>query len=290
MKNTPQFQRVKPRPDLNKIAGYKLRLYGRIATSFMRALPDFLIIGAAKAGTTSLYNYLIQHPEVAAPYRKEVRFFDRRFSKGINWYRGHFPLNAEMHGSQKKKITGESSPYYIYHPLVPERVHSSLPDVKLICLLRNPIDRAVSNYNHRIRLGIEDQSIQDAFEAETTSIAGEEQKIIGQNGYNSYNHYHFSYLSRGYYADQLKRWYEHFAKSDLMVIQSEKFYTDPESTFRKVTDHLGISNDYDIDFKPFNQGGGNYQNIDPSFRKTLEAHFDSRNAELYKLLGEEFDW
>jgi hypothetical protein len=290
LKNTPQFQRVKPKPDLDKIAGYKIRLYGRIATSFMRVLPDFLIIGAAKAGTTSLYNYLIQHPEVAAPYRKEVRFFDRRYSNGLSWYKAHFPLSSEMSCKPRRKITGESSPYYLYHPLVPERVFKDLPGVKLICLLRNPIDRAVSNYNHRIRLGIEDQPIEKAFEAEQARIEGEELKLISNEHYNSYNHYHFSYLSRGYYADQLKRWYKHFKKNDLLVIPSERFYNDPATEFRKVTDHLGIDRDFETDFKPFNQGGGEYHKLDPGFRSTLEAHFNPRNKELFGMLGEEFEW
>lgn len=290
MKNTPQFQRVKPKPDLEKIAGYKIRLYGRIATSFIRVLPDFLIIGAAKAGTTSLYNYLIQHPEVMAPYRKEVRFFDRRYSKGLGWYRGHFPLSSEMNTATGRKITGESSPYYMYHPLVPGRVSGALPGVKLICLLRNPIDRAVSNYNHRIRLGIEDQPIEKAFEEEASRIAGEEEKLLSDKDYNSYNHYHFSYLSRGYYAEQLKRWYEHFRKEDLLVIQSEKFYETPDVEFRKAARHLGIHDDFKAEFRPFNQGGGDYRNLDPGFRKTLESHFEAKNRELFNMLGQEFDW
>src|SRR5437868_6286833 len=118
----------------------------RATTNWMRLVPDFIIIGAQKGGTTSLYNYLITHPGIAPIYVKEPHFFDTSFSKGLVWYRSHFPTRLEKYYAQHFHkldfITGEASPYYLFHPLAPERVAKTLPHVKLILVLRNPVDRA----------------------------------------------------------------------------------------------------------------------------------------------------
>lgn len=102
-------------------------------------LPDFIIIGAQKCGTTSLFNYLSKHPDVSLPEEKEIHFFDKFYNKGINWYKKNF-LNDGM-------LTGEATPYYIYHPHVTVRISSCCPNAKLIVMLRNPIDRAYSNFS-----------------------------------------------------------------------------------------------------------------------------------------------
>src|SRR5579863_6754349 len=123
----------------------------RAASSRIRLLPDFMIIGTQKGGTTSLYNYLIDHPNISSIFKKEPHFFDFNFYKGVSWYRAHFPSLLEKYYSERvhgqKFITGEASPYYLYHPLVPQRIKETMPTAytKFIVLLRNPIDRAYSH-------------------------------------------------------------------------------------------------------------------------------------------------
>ena len=103
-----------------------------------RRLPDFLIIGAQKCGTSSMFAYLNQHPQMKLPDVKEIHFFDLNYSNGLDWYTSHFPPASLSH----RMVTGEASPYYLFHPHVPERVRLHCPDVKLVVMLRNPVDRA----------------------------------------------------------------------------------------------------------------------------------------------------
>ena len=125
----------------------------------IRLLPDFLISGAQRGGTTSLYNYLQAHPCFELPTTKELHFFDRKFHRGLAWYRAHFPTYLEKCFAQRIQgrafLTGEATPNYLFHPLVSRRVAEVLPRVKLIVLLRNPVDRAFSHYHHILDLGYE---------------------------------------------------------------------------------------------------------------------------------------
>src|SRR6187397_1377370 len=129
--------------------------WGR-ATSSLRALPDFLILGAQKAGTTALYSYLRRHPAIVGPSWKEVSFFDRHYARGEAWYRGNFPTRLRHALAERRAharaIAGEASPSYVFHPSAPERVAALVPDARLIALVRNPIDRALSHYHHEVAL------------------------------------------------------------------------------------------------------------------------------------------
>ncbi|MEJ2557594.1 MAG: sulfotransferase domain-containing protein, partial [Anaerolineae bacterium] len=127
----------------------------RLITRFMRVLPDFLIIGAQKCGTDSLFRYLGGHPCIKLASSKEAHYFDLKFDKGINWYRSHFPLIPYKYSVKRLRkqdlITGEATPYYLFHPHAPGRAAAIVPHVKLIVLLRNPADRAYSHYNHEVK-------------------------------------------------------------------------------------------------------------------------------------------
>jgi len=130
-------------------------------------LPDFIIIGVQRGGTTSLYKYMTKHPKIIPALKKEIHFFDNKFGKGLSWYESQFMQNPFFCLLKRKRksedtITGEASPYYIYHPHVPKRISKILPNVKLIAILRNPIERAFSHYNHEVRLGAEKLSFEDA--------------------------------------------------------------------------------------------------------------------------------
>jgi hypothetical protein len=120
----------------------------RKSTAFLRVLPNYLIIGAQKAGTSSLFNYLSMHPQVKNSYKKEVHYFDKNYDKPINWYKQYFPFKF---GVNDKTMIGEATPNYLYHPFVAGRIKKTIPDVKMIVLLRNPVERVISQYFQAVR-------------------------------------------------------------------------------------------------------------------------------------------
>jgi len=247
---------------------------------------DFIIIGAQRCGTTSLYNYLIAHPNISSALNKEVHFFDIKYNKGINWYWKQFPSVSEKVNSNEKSITGESTPYYLFHPLTAKRVFKHLPKIKLIVLLRNPADRAYSHYSHAVRMENESLSFDQAIKKEPERLKGEEEKIF-QGQYSS-NHQKLSYLSRGIYADQLERYLKLFKKEQMLILKSEEFFASPQQILNRVFSFLGISNFELSDFEKFNFG--NNPPLDEKTRNFLTEYFRSHNERLSKLLGSDFGW
>jgi hypothetical protein len=264
----------------------QVRARYRRLTSPLRGLPSVLIIGAQRAGTTSLFNYLIRHPDILAPLGKEVHYFDLHYARGLDWYRGCFPYRRQLrHGA----ITLDASPYYLAHPLVPERAARLFPDVKLIALLRNPIDRALSHHQHEVRHGHEKLSFAEAIEREPERLAGEEERLRREPDYYSFNHHRYSYTRRGLYLDQLLRWMHHFPRHQLLVLQSEWLFTEPEAATAAVHHFLGLRPHRLREYKPFYEG--NYaRELPEDLRKRLADYFAPHNAELYRWLGKEFDW
>src|SRR5258706_3897640 len=183
------------------------RLFYRISTSQLRLLPDFIIIGTQRGGTTSLYYYLTEHPCIAHALMKEVHFFDDHFREGLNWYRAQFPSSLQKYYTERIRkenfITGESSPYYLFYPPAPKRISEVVPQTRLIVLLRNPVDRAYSHHWLVTQEGKETLSFEEAIEHEEERLAGGREKILADEHYTSFNHRHFSYLARGIYLDQL---------------------------------------------------------------------------------------
>src|SRR5205823_10005526 len=180
----------------------------RATTNPLRLMPDFIIIGTMRGGTTSLYSYLTAHPYIGSAYMKEVHFFDVYYSKGLPWYRAQFPSSVQKYYAERVQkqsfITGEASPYYLFHPHAPKRIAKILPQVKLIVLLRNPVSRAYSHYYHEVTGGHEKLSFEEAIACEEERIGKEAEQLAQNEQYVSYKHRHFSYLARGIYVDQLK--------------------------------------------------------------------------------------
>lgn len=256
-------------------------------TSPLRFLPDFLLVGVMKGGTTSLFRYLAQHPDVLPPFRKEIKYFDCNYFEGAAWYRAHFPLRTKFRDGSK--LTGEATPYYIFHPTAHERIASTLPQAKIIIILRNPIDRAYSHYQHMVRVGREPLSFDDALAAEQERLTGEAEKIKADPRYPTYKHLQYSYLARGDYLPQIQRWYSVFSKEQILVLQSEDLYTKTAETMEKVQDFLGLAH-----WHPKKAYGvfkeGSYEPMKAETREKLAAHFNPRNEALYKYLGRNFGW
>lgn len=241
--------------------------------------PDFIIIGGQKCGTTSLYNYLIQHPEIVAAATKEVHFFDLQFDKGVEWYEAQFPENG---------ITGEASPYYIFHPLVPQRIYQLYPNVKLIALLRDPVARTISHYFHEVRLGFEELSLESAIASETTRLQGETEKILADGTYYSFNHQHYTYRSRSIYLDQLKHWQKYFPSEQLLILESEEFYKNPATTVNQVFEFLQLPPYQLAQYSIYNMG--DYPQVSETILHQLVDSFQPHNQQLAAYLGREFNW
>ena len=269
----------------------------RVATNRMRLMPDFLIIGTQRGGTTSLYNYLNECPRIAPATLKEVHFFDTNFQKGVAWYRAQFPLSLKKYpgGDRNKQalITGEASPYYLFHPHAPARVAQVVPSVKLIALLRNPVERAYSHYCFEVEMGHEKLSFEEALAQEEARTQEESARIIVDERYHSYNHQHYTYLARGIYADQLERWLKVFPKEQLLVIKSEDFYGDPTASIQQVLKFLDIrtiSRKRQRPYQQYNASGYTQPAIDQRLRKELVAYFKPHNKRLYQLINRDFGW
>lgn len=255
----------------------------RRLTSRARVLPDYLVIGAQKAGTTSLYYYLVDHPHVAAALEEEVHFFDLNYGRGLGWYRAHFPL-----GLGEGRIVGESTPYYLFHPHVPQRVRQVVPDAKLIVLLRNPVDRAYSHYQHSVRQGREPLSFEESIEVEEERIAPETRRLLADEGYNSFVHQHQSYLARGLYLDQLKAWRALFPEEQMLVLSAEEFRADTSAVFGEILRFLELP---PCDLKEYRRyNAWSYPKMEASTRRYLVDYFRPHNEKLYEYLSRSFDW
>ena len=257
--------------------------YGR-ATAGARPLPDFLIIGAQKAGTTALYAYLRGHPAITGPSWKEVSYFDRHYARGEAWYRGNFPNVVRARG----KLVGEASPSYIFHPLGPERVKALVPEARLVALVRNPVDRALSHYHHEVALGREPLRFEDAIDAEEERLRGEEKRLAAEPGYFSQAWWSHAYKARGRYAEQLERWLELFPREQLLILPSEDLDTDPEWTHAQVLEFLGAT-PHRLDSYP-RVYERQYEAMDAETRERLAAEFEAPNRRLYELLGRDLGW
>ncbi len=265
----------------------------RKSTNPFRMLPDFLVIGAQKGGTTSLYNYLIEHPGIVPAYTKEVHFFDKNFYKGLAWYRANFPTYLEKYYLERfhkqKCLTGEATPYYLFHPHAPYRVAKILPKAKFIVLLRNPIDRAYSQYAHQARQGYETLSFEDALVEEEKRTANERENLLKDERYFSFNDKHYTYLARGKYIDQLQVWMELFPREQFLILRSEDFYGYPASTLKETFKFLDLPIvELQKEYKPYNNG--TYSKMEPATRKHLIEYFEPYNARLSEYLGINFDW
>jgi hypothetical protein len=268
---------------------YAARHRWRLATAPMRMLPDFLIIGAQKSGTTFLYQFLAQHPRVKPAFVKEIHYFDLNFRKGTNWYRSHFPLQIR---NTRTFITGEASPYYLFHPHAARRASMVVPEAKLIVLLRNPVDRAFSHYQHQVKRVTGDAretlTFEGAIETEERVVPAEASKMLQDEHYTSRSHRTRSYLSRGRYLDQLQLWSSFFPRRRMLVLKSEDLFDDTTNSLERVLDFLSIPpwipETYSIPNKR------EYSGLDPLLRHRLDEYYEPHNQRLYEYLGVDFGW
>jgi hypothetical protein len=257
----------------------------RVLTASLRRLPDFIVIGVQKGGTSSLFTYLDHHPQLILPTVKEIHFFDLNYSKGIEWYKSHFPLKFFHAGCR----TGEATPYYIFYPLAAKRVLDHCPNAKMIVLLRNPVDRAYSHYMMQFNRKIDPAtSFEDAVALETERLTGELDKMQTDESYRSFNFQKYSYLSRGLYARQLKQWLRYFKHEQFLFLRSEDFFENPERELLQIYKFLGIKARLPSDLNPVNSN--EYEPIKEETRAVLNAFFAHDKQDLAIMLGKKFLW
>jgi hypothetical protein len=247
----------------------------RLATAHLRQLPDFIIIGTQRGGTTSLYHYLVAHPRIGRALRKEVHFFDRYYERGIDWYLAHFPRRGEF------PLVGEASPYYMFHPEVPDRIQAAVPEAKFILLLRNPVDRAYSQYHMKVERGLETVSFAEAIAREPERLA-----VSADPLHPAWRHH--SYLARGVYAEQISRWFDRFPRHHFAIVKSEEFYRDPLVVLHETQTFLGVEAHRPAVRKIHHRAV--YEAMDPVVRQRLMAYFAPHNRRLAALLGRDFGW
>lgn len=264
------------------------RVHFRIIFNRLGNVPKFILIGAQRSGTTTLFEHIVQHPKILRPLKKEVHFFDINYSKGYKWYLSHFPILKS-----ENSFSGEATPYYFFHPLVPQRIKSFCIDmkcdIKFILILRNPVDRAISQYKFNCLRGIETLSFKDAIDAEEKRLCGEEERLCKNPDYNSYNYQKFSYLARGRYVEQLKRWFEYFSRKSFLIVSSEEFGDSPQETLSLIFEFLECEPFQITDLKRYNYTP-DVSVCDESMRKYLEEYFRPYNEQLFKLIGRDLKW
>lgn len=265
----------------------------RRLTSNFRILPDFIIAGFPRCGTTSLFNYITKHKCILSPLAKEPSFFSTDFAMGINWYKSYFPTVFEKKRIEDKSrvnvLTGEATPTYVLHPKAPNRIKEIIPEVKLIFLLRNPIDRAFSHYSSIKKRGLESLSFEDAITIEDNRLEGEYEKMLKENNYYSKEWHLHGYLSGGHYMQLLKNWFSIFERQKILVIKSEDMFKNPFVMTKKIYSFLNIP---EINLDTYEQYNKleSISKLDNVVRKKLKEHFKPHNEDLYKFLGIDFDW
>jgi hypothetical protein len=260
-----------------------------------RPLPDFLIVGAQRSGTTSLYRYLLDHPQVlpASP-SKGVHYFDKHAEKSLRWYRAHFPTAAARRRRKQRfggpVVTGEGSPYYLFHPHGPARAAAAVPDARIIAMLRDPVERAYSHYQQEYARGFEDaDTFERAIDLEPQRLAGERERMLADPGYQSYELQHHSYMARGEYVGQLQAWRVHYPEERVLVICAERFFAEPAATYADVLRFLGLPDPPETPrFKAYNARPS--KGMAEETRSRLVAHFAEPNRRLEEYLGTTMGW
>ncbi|MGO9160712.1 MAG: sulfotransferase family protein [Streptosporangiaceae bacterium] len=266
----------------------------RMLTGGAGMLPGFLIVGAQRSGTVSMDRALRQHPAVfGGILREEVHYFDLHYDRGVSWYQSHFPFRSwarwVARAAGSPPVTFETSPYYMFHPLAAERISRDLPEVKLLVLVRDPVERAYSAHAHETFFGYESEPFERALELESTRLAGAAERIVADPGYASHSHQHHAYRTRGQYAEQLERLECLFGRDRIHVVESQAFFTSPEPAYDTVLEFLGLPHVGYPNFKRRNTRPRSAP-MHKHVRAALKEHYRPYDERLAKWLGHEPSW
>jgi hypothetical protein len=277
-----------PNLNLKKKGNKKLILrwlYQRV-TARRRSLPNFIIVGTAKGGTTSLFEYICKHPDMLPPFRKQIKFFFYNYELGLSWYRAHFPLRRQL--ALNGAITGEATPNYMFRPKAVERIAAILPNIKIIVLLRDPVDRAYSHYNYIQRVRGEEYSFDEALEREIRFEQQEGKPVAEESPTSEIKHPNRSYIARGRYFEQISRLFELFSEENILIHKSEDFFDSPSKIFLETLQFLGLPGWEPPKYEVFKQGG--YAPLNPETKTKLKRYYQPYNQKLFEYLNRDFGW
>ncbi len=283
------------RPGLRELkAGVKwCREQAAVATWESRVLPDLVLAGVQRSGTTALFEALYRLPMVERPRRgKGSHYFSYNYHRGWEWYQSQFPTRRwadavrSRHGH--RLFCFDACPYYLFHPFAVERLAQAQPDVKVMVMLRDPVRRAESHFHHSVGHGHETLGFDEALAVEERRLAGEADRMQQDWTYWSHSHEHHSYVSKGLYADQIERLYRHYPVDQVMIVQSEAFYAEPNRILADVTGWLGLP-PVELDVSD-ERNGHDYEKMDQAIRDRLIAVYREPNERLFELIGRRFNW
>ena len=284
-------KKIVTKPFLYKLSKFVFGNYISMIGS-TRTLPDFIGCASSRSGSTSIYEGLLEHPNIFASKIKEIHFFDGNFHRGENWYRYHFPsklkklINEKIF--KKKFVTGEATPNYLIHPHAARRIQRICPEVKLILILRNPIDRAYSHYNSAVKNKREKLSFEDTIKEEKNRVRGEMEKMEDdEDSSTSETYIRKSYFLQGLYYNDLSKWMKIFPRKQFLIINNEEFFKDPTKNFNEIYEFLGLPQ---FNYKYVHYNLGKYPPMKDETRRLLIEYYKPYNEKLYKLVGKSFDW
>ncbi len=271
-------------------------LYLRIGpvTSRFRMTPSFIVIGGQRCGTTTVFKVLSEHPQVMRPpVEKGTDYYTLNYGRGLDWYRGHFPLRnsarMQSQGTRGAPVAFEACTYYMFHPFAIERLARDFPNMKLVAMLRDPVERAYSAYKHEFARGFETEpDFERALDLEDDRLVGELERMRADDGYESIPHRHHAYARRGQYVEQLERVFEHFPREQVHVMDSEAFFVDPAGEYRRLTEFLQLDDYQPVKFDQHNARPGSP--MPHAAKERLEAHYAGYDDRLEELLGRQLAW
>ena len=273
-----------------RTVGQKIGWRCRLISSPLRALPGFLIIGAMKSGTSSLFHYLRQHPQLVPAKKKEVHYFDggglahaENREKSLNWYRSHFPLQRMM---PNNSMTYEATPMYICHRSAAKRIYDVKSNMKLILMLRNPTERAIAHYFHSKSNRSDAELLHATMEEEIARLSSALPRASESLETLDYT----SYVSRGLYQKQIENYLTYFDRGSIFIINSEEFFDDPRTIFPGLFEFLNIQTDSIINDLTARNVSQRPKHAWSRTRELLDNFFRPHNEELFEFLGKKYDW
>jgi hypothetical protein len=252
-------------------------------TSSSRVLPDFIIIGTVRSGSTSLYYNICEHPSVLPAAYDEIGFFDSNYHLGIEWYQSMFPKQKDMDKIKKNTgfaITGEDTPFYFWKKEAIDRIFQCLPSVKIIAIFRNPVDRAYSNYNLGVRMNTEKSTFEETID--------EEIEFLENNLFRDSIDRKRSYVTKGMYEKQIKSWFDVFPREQIHILSTEEMEQKPQETLLKIFKFLEIP-EYIIK-NPQKQKSAKYEKMNGRTREKLLDYYQPFNEKFFKIINQRFDW
>ncbi len=249
-------------------------------------MPNYLIIGAQKSGTSSLFYYLSQHPQVRNSSRKEVHYFDKNYKKPLLWYKQFFPYKFQVN---KGTAIGEATPNYLFHPFAPYRIKKILHDVRMIVLLRNPTERVFSQYFQALRKNKETKPLLESLLEEEIWEKEILEKLERDEYYYPENA-HVLYKARSRYVEQLKRYFDIFDKKQILILSSKELLHKPNETLKKVCEFLEIDTNFYLREITLHNVATNKTDVPYEVIEYLNNYFKLYNEALFELIGFQIDW